>query len=61
MNLRTVRYEKRRGFQPPTYVVAVYNCGCGETTLRKPSGPGAVGCPSGKHLLHFDGSITNLL
>lgn len=46
-----VRYEKRRGVQPPWYLVAVLRCpACGnETCLRKswhgPTPNGGIACP----------------
>ncbi len=56
------RVEKRRGFQPPWYEVLVFRCECGELTLRKswkgPTPPGGVFCPTRRHLLSFNGSIT---
>jgi hypothetical protein len=50
-----IRIEKRRGFQPPWYTVAIYSCSCGNvTTLRRSwkgsTPPGAVACLCGKHL-----------
>jgi hypothetical protein len=45
-----VRYEKRRGFQPPWYTVKIYRCECGhESTSRVnwhgPTPRGGFYCP----------------
>jgi hypothetical protein len=47
-----IRIEKRRGFQPPWYTVAVYSCPCGATrTVRRSwkggAPPGAIKCDCG--------------
>lgn len=51
----TVKIEKRRGFQPPWYTVAVYRCECGRTTTirrswRGPTPRGATLCGCGAQL-----------
>lgn len=60
-NTKSVRYEKRRGFQPPWHTVMIVNCGCGELTLRinwrGGTPPGAVYCPTHKHTVAFTGAI----
>jgi hypothetical protein len=55
-----IQIERRRGFQPPWYRVAIYTCDAGHVTALRiswsgPTPPGGVRCSGCDQMLPFVG------